>query len=361
MMDQSEHSDSNTDVVGASSGGEVAAGDAPAMTASLMAKLFGVPLLIICLIVGCSVTVVLLFGSLATDRQRSVDGLLTVLETSTGERTVGVLLPKEKELWQVGRELALRLDKKETELTTDELETVVHRLLGLLSRDSARSADLSKMGRKRMHYVMQALARTDAAEAVDPLGEMLSDTSAETRRVALVALAKLGEHTSIRSAMKPMAAVLRDDPDATVRMIACVSLSSVATRADLDVIDAMERAYLDSDRDVKWNAALALARLGDVKGRSLLLDMLDRSYWEKDVRVRIASNSGTMADYPMPPQAVNRYLVAAVDASASVDDEEVWDRIGRLQSDAAPEVVAEVREVLSRRAVRESSKQGEGT
>ncbi len=354
MTDQSEQSNSDGGGVPGVPGD---APDAPVMTASLMARLFGVPLLIICIIVGCAVTVVLLFGSLATDRERSVDDLLTVLETSTGERTAGMLLPKEKELWQVGRELALRLDKKDAELTADELEKVVRRLLGLLSRESARSADLSPMGRKRMHYVMEALARTDAPEAVEPLGEMLSDGSAETRRVALVALAELGQRTSIRSAMKPMTAVLRDDSDATVRMIACASLSSVATPADRDVISAMEKAYLSGDRDVTWNAALALARLGNPKGRSLLLDMLDRSYWEKEVRVRIASGSGTTGDYPMPPQAVNRYLVAAVDASASLDDDGVWAGIRQLQSDAAPEVVAEVRKVLSRRAAASSNKE----
>ncbi|MCH7527834.1 MAG: hypothetical protein IID39_10390, partial [Planctomycetes bacterium] len=141
----------------------------------LMARLFGVPLLIISVILGCAVVVVLLFGSITGEQERSIDSLLTTLEASSGEKTAGVLLPREKELWQVARELALRLGKKENELTSDELAEVVKRLSALLLRESARSEQLSPMGRKKMNYVMTALARTESAKAVEPLLGVLGD------------------------------------------------------------------------------------------------------------------------------------------------------------------------------------------
>ena len=138
------------------------------MTPSLMARLFGVPLLIISVVIGCAVVVVLLFGSITTDRQRSVTELLSIIESSGGEKTAGVLLPSEKELWRVAGELAGRLTRKDAELSEPELAEVVARLSAVLERDRS-TPNHSEMGRKKLHFVMVALGHTGRSEAVEPL------------------------------------------------------------------------------------------------------------------------------------------------------------------------------------------------
>ncbi len=319
------------------------------MTPSLMAKLFGVPLLIISVIVGCAIVVVLLFGSITTDRERSISGLLDVLESRVGERTAGVLLPNEKEVWQVGRELALRLQKKEAELTPEELETVVSRLSSLLARVSADSEGLSEMGRKQMHFVIQALSKTGSPAAVRSVVAVLDDDDATTRREALSALAGLRDVPEVRSALPRLIGALNDS-DSVVRTVACVAVSAVADEGDAVAIGALGRVYSEMDREVRWNAALAMARLGSDRGKSTLLDMLSRRYWESEVKVRSETASGTVREYPLPPPAIERYLVVTVEASSRLADSELWAEIRRLESDASPAVVGAVRAAVERRA-----------
>ncbi len=299
---------------------------------SLMGRLFGVPLLIISIIIGCAVLVVVLFGTVATDKERPISELLLVLETASGERTVGILLPREKELWQVARELALRLEQKEKELTAEELDEVVRRLAVLLDRFSSRSQDLTDMGLKQMDFVIQALGQTGTPEAVAPLMERLTDSRVETRRLVLQALAQIGPSPATREHLDRIAVSL-DDSDSTVRMIACAVISTLATAGDTGAIDSLARAFADEDRDVQWNATLALARLGSSKGNRLLVDMLTRSYWENDVQVRVTTVGSSSQAYPMPPQAVDRYLVAAVEAGQNLADDNIKNCIRSLESD----------------------------
>ncbi|MEE9297124.1 MAG: HEAT repeat domain-containing protein, partial [Phycisphaerae bacterium] len=299
-------------------------------------------------IVGCAVVVVLLFGAITTDQERSIASLVDVLESRVGEKTAGVLLPNEKEVWQVSRELALRLQNKESELTPEELVTVTARLSALMRRYGASSSGLSEMGRKQMRFVMRALALTGAAQAVTPIAAMLDDQDASTRREALTNLVLLRDLPQVHQALPRMIGALQDH-NSVVRATACVSISTVAGESDAAAVEALGRAYFDEDREVRWNAALALARLGSPKGRSLLLDMLDREYWEKHVRVRIETGTGSFNEYVMPPQAVDRYLAATIEAASHLYDEQVWDQIVALEADRSPEVKNAVRKVLERR------------
>lgn len=307
------------------------------MTTSLMARLFAVPMMIIAVIVACAIVVVLMFGSITTDKEQPISSLLDVLEANVGEKTMGVLLPREKQVWQVARELSLRLDNRGTELTQDELALVTERLAALLGRMAEESDQLSEMGQKQMHLVMRALAKTEQVAAIEPIAACLGDGLAETRREALFSLAALKDVPGI-GAITPKITNLLDDSDPVVRLLSCVTISIVGAADDPEVMKALRRAYFDEDREVRWNATLALARLGSSEGKSLLLDMLSREFWEKDVKVRSEIRPGEFREYPMPPQAVSGYLVAAVEASADLDDTEIRESIRLLENDSAPAV-----------------------
>jgi hypothetical protein len=76
--------------------------------------------------------------------------------------------------------------------------------------------------------------------------------------------------------------------------------------------------------------------------------MLDRQWWEQKVPVRGQDASGKMTESPMPPTAVEQYLIAAVDAAANLDDTELRAAIEGLRRDPSPKVADRARTALDR-------------
>ncbi|MCP4245644.1 MAG: HEAT repeat domain-containing protein [bacterium] len=327
------------------------------MTGSLMVRLFAVPAVIVAAIVGCAVLVVVLFGSISSESERSIDQLVRVLETSRGERLVGVLLPRDKEVWQAGPELVLRLRQRESELTPAEVTEIAVRLARLLEADAGVSDQLTAEGRKRLHLLMQALAATQEPMAVRLFVDLLDDKVAETRREALMALALQTANEEARTAL-PAICRVADDEHAVVRMVATVLLGQLGSRDDGESLEVLKRRYVDEDREVRWNAALSLARLGDGSGTNLLADMLRRPYWQDEVKAGIRQDSGQMVEYAMPPGAVARYLAAAIDAAAHLDEATLWAQIEELESDPSPAVADKAREALAAHSVARAAATG---
>lgn len=328
------------------------------MTGSLMMRLFAVPAVIVGAIVGCAVLVVVLFGSISNESERSIDQLVSVLETSRGERLVGgILLPRDKEVWQAGPELVLRLRKKESELTPAEVTRIAVRLARLLEADAAISDQLTAEGRKRLHLLMQAMTATQEPMGVGLFVDLLGDGVAETRREALMALATLTAAEETQAAL-PAIRRVADDDDAVVRMVATVLLGQLASGDDDASLEVLKRRYVDEDREVRWNAALSLARIGDGSGAGLLADMLRRSYWQDEVQARLGRENGRNVEYAMPPGAIARYLAAAVEAAANLDEATLWSRIEELASDQSPAVADKAREALAGRSVARAAATG---
>lgn len=340
--------------------GETGPPDLEPMTWSLMGRWFGVPLLIIGTIVGGAVVVVLLFGGPASAEQRSVESLLQTLESSGGERSAGVLLPREKELWQTALELSERLAKKEAELTSDELHVVARRLatmvevdLANLDRITAFGDDLStqrELRSSRFDFLMRALARTECNEAIDPLIRVVSSGREPYVAVAMQQLGNLHGLPGARRAVEPILAALEKTSRAETLLTGCTVLSVLAERDDPRVVDALSAVRLANDGEVEWSAALALARLGSAAGKSTLLDLLDRKHLESGERYEVRDAAGSIKRYPMPPNRIEALLVAAMDSTANLSDDDLWGMIDRLKSDPSPAVRGKAMEVFGRRA-----------
>jgi len=334
---------------GVSAGGP---GDPPAvepMTAGQLARLFIVPGVIVAGIIGAAVVVVVLFGAISKEPERSIDELVSVLESSRGEHGPGgMLLPRQKEVWQAGAELVLRLSKKERELDQAQVADVGARLARLVAAETGQTAKLNEDGRKRLHLLMRALAETRDPAAIALLAELLADGNADTRREALIGLGCLTGVEGAKAAL-PAVRAAASDPEPVVRIVACVLLGRLASAGDVDTIEALRRAYVDDNREVRWNAALALARLGSNAGADQLEEMLRRDYWQRDVRVSTRPPNGEHREYEMPPEAVERYLTATMEAAANLDEAKLWEEIGRLESDPAPQVAAKAREMAAGR------------
>lgn len=316
------------------------------MTFSLLGKFFGVPLMIIASIVGGAVVVVLLFGGPASPQRRSVESLLQALEADSGQRSMGLLLPREKEPWQAALELSVRLgDKeKEAELADGELRSIAVRLARLVKVDLADidrhlAADPARSVRsRRLEFLIHALGRTERPEAIEPLLEVLGRRREPYATVAMQELGRLHGMPEARRAIEPIVSMIKTSTKPETQLMACTVLSVLAAPGDREVIDALAVTRLANDGEVAWSAALALARLGSDAGKSTLMDLLDRSFLESGERYRVADTAGKIRWYPLPPQRVDELLMATIDAAARLDDTEVWEMIVKLESDPSPVV-----------------------
>lgn len=321
--------------------------DAPAptaepMTTTLMARLFVVPAVIVCILIAVAVVVVL-FGSTPLDQPVSIDRLLTILEQdNTGGRTMGMLMPRDKDYWQAAQELANRLMRREKYLQPEEIEPTAERLVGILD-GLGPGQDTDEIGPSRRLFIMQALARLGSPVAFDALAERLEDPNSGIRMAALMALAEMEAVDGIERVVSPVVKRL-DDPSIEVQMVACATLSQVARPHDPHVEQAL-REKLDDDREVQWNAAIALARLKSNAGKIVLMNMLDRSYWEQmDLRY---IEAGREVQRSFTPLEVSNRLTAAIHAAGHLDDPELRSLIKALCGDASVEVREAARVALN--------------
>jgi len=331
------------------------------MTWTLLGRFFGVPLLIIGTIVGGAVLVVVLFGGPAAPEERSVESLLTTLESNSGERSAGVLLPREKELWQTALELSERLEKKDAELTPAQVHQVAARLATMVEAELAHleeltgSADDSAQQRNlqssRFDFLMRALARTECEEAISPLVAVVNSGREPYVGVAIQQLANLHRLDGARAAIEPILKTLSGSPSSETLLTATTALSVLAPKGQADVIDALRGLMPIHDGEVGWSIALALARLGSSAGKSTLMDLLDRKYLESGPWYRTVDTSGNVQSHPLPPERVKALLIAAMEAVSTLDDADLWSMIDRLQSDTSPTVKGKAMELTDRRAL----------
>lgn len=60
--------------------------------------------------------------------------------------------------------------------------------------------------------------------------------------------------------------------------------------------------------------------------------------------------SGRVRRFPMPPQMIDQWLIAAIDAARHLNDADLWESVEKLESDPSLEVRARASEVLAERA-----------
>ena len=359
QMTETLRPDENAQDAAADVGSEISS-DAPdlePMTFSLLGRFFLVPLIIISAIVGGAVCVVLLFGGPVTSEQRPIAELLQTLESTTGEKSFGILLPREKELWQTALELSVRLkDKgKESSFSTEELDTVSRRVSSMVNADLAVLDRLAELGgatqvdirSRRLEFLIRALGRTGRPSAIAFLVELVRSRREPFVQVAMQELVDLRAEPGVAAAIEPMTALLDGASSDETSLVACTCLSVLAGVGDVAVIEALKRVRLRSEGEVEWSAALALARLGSDAGAATLLDLLDRKFLESGDRYHTRDEkSGVVHRYPLPPGQVEQILIAAIDAASNLANTDLWEMIERLKSDPSPAVRGKVAATL---------------
>ena len=129
------------------------------------------------------------------------------------------------------------------------------------------------------------------------------------------------------------------DLDPGVRTMATFAAGVLAEKADGAAADrardSLVRALGDPATDVRWNAALGLARLGRTEGADLVWDMLHRDY----IRANLQRGDGAAAagflgqsgtDTATPEQIEERVLLNALSAAWRLKDRSMIEGVGAL-------------------------------
>jgi hypothetical protein len=206
------------------------------------------PLLLFAMaIVALSVGVYVIFGLIAREGRTSTD-LLNEIRLGNGGA------------WQAAFELSRLLP---TEDPRRRGERFAPDLVAVFER--SRTADP-----RLRRYLALALGELGDRRAVDSLSAALRDPDPDARLYAVWALGAIGDKRAA-----PILSPLLESEDPGVRKVAAYALGAMAAP---EAAAALRGLLNDPVEDVAWNAALALARLGDDASLPLLARMIDRRY-----------------------------------------------------------------------------------
>jgi HEAT repeat protein len=159
-------------------------------------------------------------------------------------------------------------------------------------------------------YLALAIGRLDPPlppEAVSDLTKALEEPDSETRISVIWALGSSGDEAVVPKLIPLYTA---QDADAGIRKMVVYALGALPGNAQVDTLRA---ALQDAVADVRWNAAVALARHGSHEGVAVLKQMLDRQYVEQTVKrdVRQDEDQDPVADV----------MISGLRAAAALKDE----------------------------------------
>lgn len=213
-----------------------------------LAQFFIVPSLIVLLCVGIFV----MFGLLTSERRTAGDLLQEVRVGRGGDR------------WQAAFELSRVIATEPASGGDGRLVADIVTALNEEGRDDPRVR----------RYLIIALEHLRNPAAGPALIGALKDPDVDVRLQAARALAVIA---SVPGAA-PALIELLDDESADVRKVAVYALGQTRDRA---AIPALQARLEDPLEDIRWNAALALAVLGDGSGTQVIGQMIDRGHLDR--------------------------------------------------------------------------------
>jgi HEAT repeat protein len=159
-------------------------------------------------------------------------------------------------------------------------------------------------------YLALAIGRLDPplpADAIADLTHALEDPDSETRISVIWALGSSGDAAVVPRLIPLYTA---QDADAGIRKMVVYALGALPGTEQLTTL---RTALQDDTADVRWNAAVALARKGNHDGVPVLKQMLDRAYVEQTVKrdVRQDTDEDPIADV----------IISGLRAAATLNDE----------------------------------------
>jgi HEAT repeat protein len=186
-------------------------------------------------------------------------------------------------------------------------------------------------------YLALAIGRLDPplpADAIAELTHALDDPDSETRISVIWALGSSGDPAVVPRLIPLYTAA---DADAGIRKMAVYALGALPGDEQLDTL---RTALNDGVADVRWNAAVALARHGSREGVPVLKQMLDRAYVEQSVKVSVRQNEDR--------DPIADVMISGLRAAAALKDESLRSAVASLsQNDRSLKVREAALQALS--------------
>ena len=231
--------------------------------------------------------------------------------------------------WQAAQELSNRIYRGEVDLRRDA--GAVASVAAAFRKSRAEGDDP-----RVIQHLSILLGRSRAAPALEALVEALADGSPDVRIFAAAALVEHGDPSGATALLPRL-----DDLDPAVRALSAYAASDLASREGAGEVaaavrPALVRALGDPAVDVRWNAALGLARLGSAEGADLVWRMLDRDYVRANLRRGDGKSGGLLApmgaDPQSPEECEERVVLSALSAAYRLKDRSM---IGAVKALAA--------------------------
>ena len=261
---------------------------------ALAVQFFLIPLIV----VGITVAVYVGFRSLLTDDRSAQDYLAEIRNGGSDRRW-----PAAYELSRLMADPKVRADRT-------------------LAPALVKAFEEAKGDQQVRRYLALAIGRLDPpmpADAVASLTSALDDPDGETRISVIWALGSSGDPAVLD---RLILLYQSQDADAGIRKMVVYALGALPGDAQ---IDTLRTALEDSAPDVRWNAAVALARHDRGEGVAVLRQMLDRGYVEQTVKrdVRQDQDQDPIADV----------MISGLRAAAALKDQSLKPLVSTLSQE----------------------------
>ena len=122
-------------------------------------------------------------------------------------------------------------------------------------------------------YMALAMGRTGQQEYGPILINGMNDKDKGSRLAAIKALGLLRYTPAVNGIQKFTA----ENSSNAERLAATIALGNIG---DKSIIPILQKLLDDEEPNIRWDAAIALAKLEDPSGVQVIVDLLDRSYFE---------------------------------------------------------------------------------
>jgi len=291
-----------------------------------MAQLFIIPALICAVAFG---VVTLLMNTMS--RVDNVNELLDQLARGTSGQSgpMGLQSPAYKERCRVAMNLAVMLGQEGME--KPQRAAVGQRLMNIL-KTSVREDETKLRG-----YMLLAIAQTGPPGGVE---QIISHANSDDSSLRFLVARSLSawpqdQREQARTGISILIQMLSDQ-EASVASEASRVLGIVATPDDVDAIEGLKATLAGAGpagRDVRWNAAMALARLGQTEGYQVVAkSLLNREHLKTLAEAETGPRSNKMMSQQAQAGLIIRCLIA-FPTQYNTDDNMVWKKIDELAKD----------------------------
>lgn len=122
-------------------------------------------------------------------------------------------------------------------------------------------------------YLALGMGRTGDQYYGKTLMDGIKDTDPNSRSAAINALGMIQYKPAIDEIKK----ILKDTNSSEDRLTAVIALGMIG---DKSAISDLKKLLLDEEPNIRWDASIALAKLGDDSGMNEILNLLERSYFD---------------------------------------------------------------------------------